>query len=65
MTAEARRQVQELSRQRDAISSQLQSLRDTVAAAVGPSTGGAPSSGRADGGRATQDRSGRYDAFGT
>ena len=36
MTAEARRQVEELSRQRDAISAQLQSLRDTVAAAVGP-----------------------------
>ena len=36
MTAEARRQVEELSRQRDAIAAQLQSLRDTLAGAVGP-----------------------------
>lgn len=36
MTAEARRQVEELSRQRDAIAAQLQSLRDTLSGAVGP-----------------------------
>jgi DivIVA domain-containing protein len=36
MTAEARRQVEDLSRQRDAIAAQLQSLRDTLAGAVGP-----------------------------
>ena len=36
MTAEARRQVEELSRQRDAIAAQLESLRDTVSAAMGP-----------------------------
>ena len=36
MTNEARRQVEELSRQRDAIAAQLQSLRDTLSGAVGP-----------------------------
>ncbi|MDX6197311.1 MAG: hypothetical protein QOJ79_462 [Actinomycetota bacterium] len=36
MTSEARRQVEDLSRQRDAIAAQLQSLRDTLAGAVGP-----------------------------
>ena len=36
MTAEARRQVEDLSRQRDAIAAQLQSLRDTLSGAVGP-----------------------------
>ena len=36
MTTEARRQVEDLSRQRDAIAAQLQSLRDTLAGAVGP-----------------------------
>lgn len=36
MTAEARRQVEDLSRQRDAIAAQLQSLRDTLTGAVGP-----------------------------
>jgi hypothetical protein len=36
MTAEARRQVEELSRQRDGIAAQLQSLRDTLSGAVGP-----------------------------
>ncbi len=36
MTTEARRQVEELSRQRDAIAAQLQSLRDTLSGAVGP-----------------------------
>jgi DivIVA domain-containing protein len=36
MTTEARRQVEELSRQRDAIAGQLQSLRDTLSGAVGP-----------------------------
>jgi DivIVA domain-containing protein len=34
MTAEARRQVEDLSRQRDAIAAQLQSLRDTLAGAL-------------------------------
>jgi hypothetical protein len=41
MTAEARRQVEELSAQRDAIAGQLQALRDAVSAAVGP-LGGSP-----------------------
>jgi DivIVA domain-containing protein len=36
MTTEARRQVEELSRQRDGIAAQLQSLRDTLSGAVGP-----------------------------
>lgn len=36
MTTEARRQVEELSRQRDAIAAQLQSLRDTLSGAVAP-----------------------------
>lgn len=36
MTTEARRQVEDLSRQRDAIAAQLQSLRDTLSGAVGP-----------------------------
>ena len=36
MTTEARRQVQDLSDQRDAIAAQMQSLRDAVAAAMGP-----------------------------
>lgn len=36
MTAEARRQVEDLSRQRDTIAAQLQSLRDTLSGAVGP-----------------------------
>jgi hypothetical protein len=35
MTAEARRQVEQLSHQRDAIAAQLQQLRDAVSAAVG------------------------------
>jgi DivIVA domain-containing protein len=35
MTAEARRQVEDLSRQRDAIAAQLQSLRDTLSGALG------------------------------
>jgi DivIVA domain-containing protein len=40
MTAEARRQVEDLSRQRDAIAAQLQNLRDTLSGAL---SGGAPS----------------------
>ncbi|MBK5307183.1 MAG: DivIVA domain-containing protein [Frankiaceae bacterium] len=36
MTSEARRQVEELSRQRDGIAAQLQSLRDTLSGAVAP-----------------------------
>jgi DivIVA domain-containing protein len=39
MTAEARRQVEELSRQRDAIAAQLQQLRDTLSGAVAPLAG--------------------------
>src|SRR4051812_25505142 len=42
MTTEARRQVEDLSRQRDAIAAQLQGLRDTLAGAVGPLSPPAP-----------------------
>ena len=41
MTAEAQRQVDALSAQRDAIAGQLQNLRDAVSAAVAP-LGGTP-----------------------